>query len=275
MAQFRTVGGVRVADDPNETDTSAVIGAACAQALQVIEASWGLAAPADCRVVVMTTWWGFIFESAPWPWRLLLLDTLPLWAFRARRTWPISAAWTLRYGRRVAIGIKPPRLWEQSDPNIGLGIFVEETDTATQVRHLVCHELTHACSAHLQLPAWLNEGLAAVTVDRFLGRQTIRSDSRALVRDYQPKARPPGYRELSRLPGPAMAFHVVRGYWLVRYLEDVRPGFLRQCLAAPQPAHQLEAEVARVVGVEPESFWVKIDDLIVTHGAPALGDLQE
>lgn len=273
MAPFRTAAGIRVAHDPNEADTSAVIGAACAQALQVIDASWGLPAPADCRVVVMTTWWGFVFESAPWSWRLLLV-ALPLWALRARRTWPISAAWTLRYGRRVVIGIKPPRLWAQSDPTFSLGIFVEESDTPTQVRHLVCHELTHACSAHLKLPAWLNEGLAAVTVDRFLGKQTIRSDSRALVRDYQPKARPPGYRELSRLPGPAMAYHVVRGYWLVRYLEEVHPGFLRQCLAAPQPAHQLEAEVARVAGVEPGQLWVMIDDLIAAYRWRASGDLR-
>lgn len=56
MAPFQTAAGIGVAYDPNEADTSAVIGAACTPTLQVIDARWGLPAPADCRVVVMTTW---------------------------------------------------------------------------------------------------------------------------------------------------------------------------------------------------------------------------
>jgi hypothetical protein len=48
------------------------------------------------------------------------------------------------------------------DDFVGEFIFVEEKDTQTNVRHVTCHELTHACSAYLGLPAWLNEGLAVV-----------------------------------------------------------------------------------------------------------------
>ncbi|MFZ2095657.1 MAG: hypothetical protein WAV05_03375 [Anaerolineales bacterium] len=34
------------------------------------------------------------------------------------------------------------------------------SDASTKTLHII-HELTHACAAHLRLPAWLNEGLAS------------------------------------------------------------------------------------------------------------------
>jgi len=36
---------------------------------------WGLEAPAECRVYVMTSWLRFLFHSAPWPWRIFLAVT--------------------------------------------------------------------------------------------------------------------------------------------------------------------------------------------------------
>ncbi len=144
-------------------------------------------------------------------------------------------------------------------------MFVEEKETKTKVRHLTCHELTHACSAHLKLPAWLNEGLAAVTVDRYLEKQTIRTDTLELVRSSMPKGRPPTYRELSRLSGKALAYHAVRGYWLVQYLEEKRSGFLKRTFSSSRGAQTIESEIAMALGVEPEGFWNKIDDMIVAH----------
>ena len=260
-------GGITLVFDPSEQDTSDLIRDACAKALQTIQANWGLGTPEDCRIYVMTSWWGFIFQSAPWHWRVLLALALPLWVLRAQRTWPYSAAWTLRYGRRVAIGIKAPYLLEQSDKSIGIHMFVEEKDMKTKVQHLTCHELAHACSAHLKLPAWLYEGLAAVTVDRFLEKRTIRTDTLELVRSFTPKGTPPTYRELSRVRGEAFAYHAVRGYWLVQYLEEKRPGFLKRQFSTSRAARTIESEIAVELGVEPEGFWSRIDDMMVAHFA--------
>ncbi len=263
--QSRIIDGISVVFDSSEQETAELICEAVAKTLPLVEESWGLGRPGDCRVYIMTSWWGFLFQSAPWSWRIMLALTLPLWYSRVRRTWPYSAAWTQRFGRRIAIGIKPPRLLELSDKSVGVHMFVEEKDTGTKVRHLTCHELTHACSAHLKLPAWLNEGLAALTVDRYLGKQTIRPDTLELVRGFTPKGRPPTYRELSRLSGEAIAYHAVRGYWLVRYLEEKRPGLLKRILSSPQVASAIEAQVAVELGLEPDSFWGEIDDRIVAQ----------
>jgi hypothetical protein len=144
-------------------------------------------------------------------------------------------------------------------------MFVEEKDMKVNVQHVTCHELVHACSAHLRLPTWLNEGIATVTVDRFLARPTIREDTLEFMRDFVPKGAPPTYRQLSRMGGRAIAYHGIRGYWLVRYLEEKRPGFLRHMFSRRQDARAIEREMAAELGMEPEVFWRDIDSVMVGH----------
>ena len=265
MIKTKRVGGVRLFFDPGETETAEMIAAACEKALQLAHQSWGLEPPADCRVYVMTSWSRFFFQSAPWPWRVLLAATFPIWSFRARRTWPYSAAWTQRYGSRVAIGVKPPRLVEKSDRSIGVRMFVEERDQRLNVEQVTCHELVHACSAHLLLPMWLNEGIATLTADRFLGRPVIREDTVGFVRDFQPKGKPPTYRELLRMNVETIAYHSLRGYWIVRYLEHAQPGFLRELLSVRRDWRTIEAELARLLGIAPDDLWSKIDGMVAGH----------
>jgi hypothetical protein len=258
-------GGISVTFVPVDRDTAEWIGQTVEEALRRIREEWGLAGPEDCRIYVMTSWSGFFFEAASWPWRFLLAAGFPLWSFRARRMWPYSAGWTQRFGRRIVIGVKPPRLLEISDKSVGVHMFREEKDPQTKIRHLICHELTHACSAHLGLPAWLNEGLATTTVDRFLRKQTMSDESLELVRSFVPKGRPPEYRTLSHLRGEALAYHAVRGYWIVRYLEEVRPGLVRRLLASPRPVEAMERRMAAELGMSPPDFWNTIDGLIAGH----------
>ncbi|MCJ7521218.1 MAG: hypothetical protein MUP21_03245 [Dehalococcoidia bacterium] len=261
----KTIDNVSLVFDPGEQDTAYVIGGACERAIQLAQEMWGLGSPDDCRIYVMTSWPGFVFRSAPWSWRILLGATIPFWVFRVRRTWPYSAAWTQRYGRGIAIGVKPPRLLAQSDRSIGVRIVGEEKDMKVNVLHVTCHELVHACSAHLCLPMWLNEGIATVTVDRFLGKPTMRWETLALMRDFMPKTAPPTYRKLSRMGLETIAYQGIRGYWLVQYLEGKRPGFLRRIFSQGQSAKTIEREVAIALGMEPESFWSEIDEVVVDH----------
>lgn len=259
------VGTLRIEYAPEDGPTAGVVAEACDEALRLVNASWGLDPPADCRLYVMTNWRGFVFRSAPWPWKVALALSYPLWSGRVRRMWPISAGWTQRYGRRTAIGIKPARLLDVSDKSVGVHMFAEEKDPIAKIRHLACHELTHAASAHLRLPAWLNEGLATVTVDRFLGKVTIRRESLNLLQRVEPKAPPPSYRNLLRFRGETLAYHAVRGYWIVRLLEDVHPGFVRSLLTSRHSAARIEQRVAAQLGLEPAALWAEIDARVHSH----------
>jgi hypothetical protein len=259
------IHNITIVFDAVEQGTADLIGGVCEKAIELAREFWGLGPPEDCWIYVMTSWLGFVFQSAPWSWRILLGATIPFWCFRARRTWPYSAAWTQRYGRKVAIGVKPTRLLEQSDRQVGVRMFVEEVDMKVNVRHVTCHELVHACSAHLRLPMWLNEGIATLTVDRFAGNPTIRRDTLGFLRDYVPKGAPPTYRELSRMGVEAIAYHGMRGYWLTRYLEEEHPGFLMQKFIEPRGLPKIEIETALELGMDIETFWEMIDDVVVGH----------
>src|SRR4030042_1987846 len=263
--ETRKINSITVVYDPGEQETVDIISDTVERSLLRIHESWGLGNPHDCWIYVMTSWQEFFFQSAPWLWRILLAITFPFWYSRARRTWPYSAAWTLRVGGRVAIGIKPPRLLEVSDKSIGVLMFIEEKDVKIKLSHLTCHELTHACSVHLKLPAWLNEGIAAVTVDRLLEKQTIRSDSLELLRKFKTKEKPPTYQKLSRLDAEAIAYYGVLGYWFVKYLEDVRPGFLKQLFSSPPVSRIFDKVIAAELDIELDSLWSKVPEMIFVY----------
>jgi len=261
----KTVNGITLSYDLPEQQTADLIGQCCEKACQLAKEIWGLAPPEDCRVYVMDSWSGFVFRSAPTSWRILLGATILLWLPRVRRTWALSAAWTQKYGKRVAIGVKPPRLLDRSDRSTSSRFFVREADQTLTLRSVTCHELVHACSAHLRLPMWLNEGIAMVTVDLFSGKPSVRRDTLEIVRRFLPKRSPPTYRELSRMGTDALGYHTVRGYWMVRYLEEIRPGLLREVFSSRRDPKWIDRHVAMELGIKPDSLWVEIDDVVAHH----------
>ncbi len=261
----RKIGNIKLIYSSSETATANLIAEAIEKSLRLAGELWGLDPPADCRIYVMTSWLGFIFHSSPFVWKPVLALTFPLWLSRIRRTWRYSAAWTQRYGLRAAIGIKPGRLIEKSDRSVGVRMFVEEKDPDMNVRQVACHEIVHACSAHLWLPVWLNEGIATITADKFLERQTIRDDTLQFVKEYQPKKSPPTYRELSRMSGEAIAYHGSRSYWLVRFLEEEFPGFLKEALTENMDSGAIRDELSAELEIEPRNFWQEIDDIVTDY----------
>ncbi|MBN1272902.1 MAG: hypothetical protein JXB26_11600 [Candidatus Aminicenantes bacterium] len=265
MKKSRKFGEVVVVYSHHEKETAEWISEVCDRAVRLSQEKWGLGPPEKCRIYIMTSWLGFVFQSAPWSWKMLLAATFPLWAFRAAKTWPYSAGWTQKYGKKITIGIKPPRLIEKSKKGLGIRMFVEEKDAKEKIQHVACHELVHACSAFLRLPAWLNEGIATVSVDQFLGKQTIRQDTLNLIRDFQPKAPPPTYRKLSRMGAEEIVYQSTRGYWLVRYMEENFPGFLEKLFSQHQNSKPIEIEIIRKLTPEGNTFWEKIDRILFEH----------
>jgi len=57
----------------------------------------------------------------------------------------------------------------------------------------------------------------------------------------------------------------VRGYWIVGYLEEKRPGLLKDRFSQDWDASAAEREIALALGLQPESFWREIDGLVVDH----------
>lgn len=247
--------------EEGEEAAAELIASASERSLDLIQDLWELEAPALCRVYIMTSWRSFLFHSAPWPWRVYLAITLPLRSARIQKVWDVAGGWTQRYGRQWVIGIKPPHLLQKVDAGLRGRVFIQR-EVGEWVRHNTCHELVHACSGHLQLPAWLQEGLAMVTVDRFAGKPTVKSETVDALENQAQRAK---QKETNFSDPDYLLYQAVRGYWITRFLADTQLGLLREQLVRRQPHEVLEAALASGLDMDPREFWTQIDNLVAAH----------
>jgi hypothetical protein len=254
------VHGLTLYYDVAEAETAEFIRQACDRCVPVLTGQWGLPAPADGRVYVMTSWARFVFHSAPWPRRIAYAVCFPIVWRRAAGVWPFAGGWNLPHGRRMAVGVKPARLMEHAERSLGRQIYVPAASPAETVQRVTCHELTHAFSAHLRLPAWLHEGLAMVAVDRALGRPHVQAETLRRLGG----SHPPPARYNLREPEAVLDLYA-RGYWLTRYLAEAHAALLRRLLAQRQPATQVEAAIARELGATEAGLWAAASALTGTH----------
>lgn len=252
--ETRSIKGLTLLFDAEEREAADLVGGACERSVELIHRLWGLETPADCRVYIMTSWRSFLFQSSPWPWRIWLAVTLPLRYARLNRLWNMAGGWTQCYGQRRTVGVKPHRLLQAVDSRFRERVFgprqVEEW-----VEHNTCHELVHAFTAHLRLPTWLHEGLAMVTVDRLAGRPTVKAETLGAL------ARPEAGPGRAPLDQEGLIYLAVRGYWITRYLDEVRPDVLKKHLARRLSHEALESALAAELGVD----WSGIDAVVVSH----------
>jgi hypothetical protein len=260
-----SINGLALFFGAEEQNAAELIRQACERSVRLIQEHWGLDTPKDCRIYVMTSWLGFVFRSAPWPWKILLAVTMPLWAFRAQQTWSLAGGWEQRYGQRRTVGVKPPRLLQLADRGTGDRIFVKEENIGEKVQSITCHELTHAFTSHLRLPTWLKEGLAMVMVDRFFEKPTVQHETLAVLEHSSNKHSPGGYQKLQIGDEVSLVYLYVRGYWLTRYIEETRPGLLKDLLSRPCQQDELESRIATAYEKRLDEFWNEIDGVLASH----------
>ena len=254
-----------------EEDAADLIEQAVVRSLAVISEKWGLPRR-RCRVYVATAWLPVVLHSTP---RYLLpvgLLALPFWGPRIRRFWPAAAGWTQRFTRRPAVCIKPPWLLEKADRTVGEMLYVREQDPRKKVEHVTCHELTHALTAHLRLPAWLNEGVAMLAVDAYLGQPTVRPDSLYLLPSGGRQGAPEEYRKLLGMKLKGVAGLYARAYWTTRFLEEKHSALLRRLMTKRVSRHSIEKQVAAALGLRRRDLWKAIDRVVVDHFADLLAD---
>ena len=251
--ETRSVRDITLYYDAEEEETAGLIADACEQTAPYLNETWGLATPAECRAYVMTSGARMIFHAAPWPWKIALGITYPFWASRAGRLWRVAGGWAQRFGRRATVGIKPGRLIEAADGRIGQRIFVPNRTLPEKVQHNTCHELTHAFSDHLKLPAWLHEGIAMLAVDEVFETRTIQLETIDALKKMSDGAPPGQTRKLDVRNPDAVVYQVVRGYWFARYIEATRPGLLKKLLAGRREHSELQSMVASAYDVPPPS----------------------
>jgi hypothetical protein len=251
--------------EKSDSDAAEWIGRAAEESIRRIHDYWGLNPRGDLRIYVMKSWPHFLFHSAPWPWRMLLGLTFPLWALRVRRLWRVAGGWMQRYGRRLAVGVKPPRLIRSADRSIGELIFLREENMEEKTRQVTCHEITHACTVHLRLPAWLNEGLAMYMVDRLLEKPTVRAETAVSLAKAPASSYRRKYPAFSSKDREEFIRYFVLGYWRVRFMEETRPGLLKKLLAENYRLGEWRESLVAAYQLGQEPVWTNLDRLAALH----------
>ena len=104
-----------------------------------------------------------------------------------------------------------------------------------------------------------------VTVDRYMGKPTVKHETLETLEMLEALAGTAGYRKVSMQDQDAAVYLYTRGYWITRYLEDTQPELLRSLLQRRQSQSALETEVAAALGMEREAFWSEIDGMVIAH----------
>ncbi len=243
---------------PEERKAADTMEVACKRSLALNIETWAIAPRSLCRLFVMTSCFGFLFAAVPWYARIHYGVAYLFYRRRLQRTWDYSGGWALRNRWSTSIGVKPPRLIETSDRSIGREIFVPDSNLARRVEFITCHELTHACSNHLHLPFWLYEGLAMVTVDRYFGHQTVRSD---ILRHLGPSVRvgmPISHRQLLKMTSDDITREYARGYWTTRMLAEARPNVLSKLLEHKRSHREIYKIIAHELDVPHRTTWASL-----------------
>lgn len=256
--------GLTIYFEPPDRAAAEVVREAAAATARLLQDEWGLGAPSDCRLYVMASLDSYLRHAPPPVWRVLLTVLGPLLMPRFRRLWPVAGGWAQRYGRRHTVGIKPPRLIAQADRSVGQRLFLPEATPEEKTRHLTAHELTHAFSAHLRPPVWLNEGLAMLVVDKVLGKPTVLPESVRLLADV-PDTRMRGYGSFKGSQQDALVRLYARGYWLTRLLDETQPALLRAMLQRRQSGRAIEAQLAATLQLPRRGLWPEVDALLMRH----------
>ncbi|MDH3729928.1 MAG: hypothetical protein OES13_02210 [Acidimicrobiia bacterium] len=256
------VEGFKLIFAPEEEAGAQVIRGAIEDSVPVIRQLWPFRPPRRAKVVVWTDWMDGYRQGLP-RFQLLLL---PL--FRKRivgygdRLWKLVGGITLR-SQPPAVLVKPPRVLADADIRIGEKLFVHLDDINDRVRSITCHELAHAYATVRPLPAWLNEGIAMLTVDRLFGFDTVKPQTMELLGAVTAPVR--SYRALPRLTNSELVKFYARGYWLTRYLHEQHPEELRRILSQRFAIGVTDRRLAKIVGVQKSELWEKFDGIVWDH----------
>ncbi len=159
--------------------------------------------------------------------------------------------------------MKPPRLLEEADIRIGEKLFVHLDDINDRVRSIACHELVHAYATVRPLPAWLNEGIAMITVDRFFDFDTVKPQTLELLGGTSTPLR--RYSALPRLTDSELVKFYARSYWLTRYLHEQHPEELRRILSQRLAIGVRDGRLAKILRVKKTELWEQFDGIVWDH----------
>lgn len=236
---------IRFARD--HASTARTVAEAVTRTAEVLRSRWDLPVPARCTLDISADLAALVLKTAPAGYRALLRLTRPLWWRRVNRIANASGGLTLPWRNQPAVGVKPAEVIASAPEGLGSRLYLSETDPLEKVRHIASHEFTHACTAHLRLPVWLNEGLAMRAVDHVAERETVLDSTQALARDLR-SLDAAALRRLKTSDTDEVVALYATGYWAVRRVDEQSPQEIVTLLSRPRSRRSVSIEALRLFG---------------------------
>jgi len=236
--------------------------------VRFIEETWKINSPENLNVYIVDSMLKFVFHSSSLLKKLLLIIFFPLWYYKAKKLWPFSAAWTLRAKKNPIIDIKSPDELKNSDPSIGKDIYTNDAygnNYKSKWIGLACHELVHAFTSSQFLSLWLNEGIAQLTVEKFLNKETISTDTIVSLKNNAGKAKNINYRNIHRMEKSLITYSLVRGYWITRYLDEKYPKLLKEIVSNKIMGKKIKKLLVQKTEIDPDGNCMETDLLISNY----------
>ena len=232
LAEQRIVAGVPIHYAGAHWRTAEAMAEAVEKTVALLSERWRLAVPTACRLFVLSDWHELIDRTAPSLWRPLIRLTRALWRKRVDRAMAMAGGITIPWRSRPVVAVKPAEALGPEPHGLGARLFVPVEDPLERVRHITCHELTHASTAHRRLPTWLNEGIAMRAVDHLVGHPTVLDTSRALAKQDPALLDERAYRRLEAEDEDLLLELYATGYWTTRRLDERDPEQLLALLSS-------------------------------------------
>ncbi len=244
---------------------SKLIGEAIAETVKVLKNTWDLNIPENCKVEIMRSPMKLLFKYNPWWKKIILALFLPLVYPQVLKVWKMAGGWNIPYDDGPVVGIKPAGMLERTEESISNNYISDEKDPDLKIKQVACHELTHAFTAHLKLPMWLNEGLALYAVDLYFNRQTVEANTLRYLSSLRLETPEKRIEQSSRSGIEDILKRISFGYWLVRYLQENKNTVLNDILNEQQDEESIKASISGSLGISEENFWQEAGGMLMEY----------
>ena len=267
VVQTRAIRGLTLYFNAEDQTAANLIGEACDTSVDLIHTTWNLETPANVCVYVMTSWLHFVFHSAPWTWRVLLAITLPLWVLRMRRMWQIAGRW-----RNVTANAAPSASSHHVFYKLQTRALANASSSrvSTSTKKSAATPATNSSTPFRPISSCPSGSTRDWQWSRSTSSQaqpTVQPTSLETLALTTDKINPRSYRGVHPTDPDGLVYLTTRGYWITRYLEATNPGLLQELLSEKMTHAALEDRVAAACGIDRETFWRNIDQMVVAQFA--------
>lgn len=256
-----------VSNKENETLVK-IINDSYNKCVKLFKNHWGLDTPKKMKIYIVDSYLSYIkyhFLSSPFYMQTLYILFFPGYIYRWARWWPKSFAWTDQYKMNPVLGIKSIEYFSKPTNNeIGKRVFNKENDIQLKIELSLCHTMLAYLLNQYIYQLWFVDGLCLYSRDLYSSKQIININTLDDLHFSGNSSEPKSLNYVSDSIDD-FVYSSIRGYWIIKYIESLKPGFLRSFLSSNESAENIIERISEAINVDSSDFWSLIDSKVYNY----------